>query len=48
MQGNMNRPCTTMSSTKAKYMTFTTGAKESCVAKEGFIKVQVLDGNEPT
>jgi hypothetical protein len=37
-----------MSSTKAEHMTSTSGAKESCVAEEGFIKVQILDGNEPT
>jgi len=48
MQRNMKQLCTTMSSTKTKYMTFINGAKESCVVKEGFFKVQVLDGNEPT
>ncbi len=48
MRGNMKRLCTTMSSTKAEHMTSTSGAKESCVAEEGFIKVQILDGNEPT
>jgi hypothetical protein len=48
MQGTMKRLCTTMSFTKAEYMTFTSGTKESCVAKEGFIKVRILDGNEPT
>ncbi len=48
MQGNMKRLCTTMSSTKVEYMTFTSGAKGSCVAKEGFIEVRILHGNEPT
>jgi hypothetical protein len=47
-RGNMKQLYTTMSSTKAKHMTSNSGAKESCVAKEGFIEVQVLDSNEPT